>query len=90
MAAADKKDLFVFQRPPRAGSFMRWLGCSITRTQHWASFLHQRNEMDNGRPIKFDRSRFVGQEWPPVQKCELGRMWVPAPNVGLDMQLLTA
>jgi hypothetical protein len=25
VAAADKKELFRFTRPPRAGSFMRWL-----------------------------------------------------------------
>jgi hypothetical protein len=27
VAAADKKDQFRFTRPPRADSFMRWLGC---------------------------------------------------------------
>ena len=29
MAAADQKDLFPFKRPPRAVSFMRWLGGSL-------------------------------------------------------------
>jgi hypothetical protein len=29
VAAADKKDTFRFKRPPRADSFMRWLGCRM-------------------------------------------------------------
>jgi hypothetical protein len=28
VAAADKTDQFHFKRPPRADSFMRWLGCA--------------------------------------------------------------
>jgi hypothetical protein len=29
VAAADKIDVFRFKRPPRADSFMRWLGSDI-------------------------------------------------------------
>jgi hypothetical protein len=34
VAAADKNDQFPFKRPPRAVSFMRWLGRSINSRKH--------------------------------------------------------
>ncbi len=32
MAAADKNDTFLIKRPPRAVSFMRWLGSLTAKT----------------------------------------------------------